>query len=473
MQIIRGNLLKARNSLSVMLSALFAIGGIVSYRADAIEIGGDSLSVITLEDAWNLAARYNKDLRIAREQVIVADGRVREAWSGALPNVSAMGQYQRNIETPVFYITMSDPNTGNEVTQAFKIGEANAYTGILQVQQPLWLAGKIGLGLKAARLYRNLSQESLRSEGITLRYQVASDFFGVLLARSLLSVARENYELAVKHSSRVHDLFDQGQVSEYDVIRADVQTANLQPGVMQAENQMRLAEDALKSRLGLDLSAGAEFQGELVPIERQFPETADAYLEALRNRPEQQIIDLQKRLNSIQYKAESRNVYWPNLYLSGNVTWQSQAPDFQIEDYQWNRSVSALLQVSIPLFDGFRTSARKQQVQAAGHQLSHQEVQFHDGLRLELQGILDNIKTANQRLDAEEKTIEQAERGLRIAEVRYENGISTLLEILDAQLALSIAKTEYLKSVYDQRVAIFALERALGQFGLTPDETEE
>jgi len=469
---IRGNLLKTRNILFGVLAAACAIWVVIAPGADAVEAGQDSLTVISLEDAWGLAAKYNKDLRIAREQVVVADGQVREAWAGALPNVSASGQYQRNIETPVFYITMTD-NSGNAVTQAFKIGETNAYTGTLQVQQPLWLAGKIGLGLRAARLYRELSQESLRSEGITLRYQVASDFFGVLLARSLLNVARENYELAVKHSNRVHNLYDQGQVSEYDVIRADVQTANLQPGVMQAENQMRLVEDALKSRLGLDLSAPAEFQGELVPIDRQFPATANAYIEALQNRPEQQMIDLQKRLNAIQYKAESRNIYWPNLYLSGDVMWQAQAPDFQVEDYQWNRSVSAYLQVSIPLFDGFRTNARKQQVQAEGRQLSHQEIQFHDGLRLELQGTLDNIKTANERLDAEKKTIEQAERGLHIAEVRYENGLSTLLEVLDAQLALSVAKTEYLKSVYDQRVAIFALERALGEYGLTSEEIKE
>ena len=139
--------------------------------------------IITLETAWELAARHNKDLQIARENVTVADGQVREAWSAALPTLSASGQYQRNFEPSVFYISTTDQNTGQETTQALKIGNDNAYTGILQVQQPLWVAGKIGLGLKAAKLYREVSQETLKSSSIDLRYLVAQDFFGILLIR--------------------------------------------------------------------------------------------------------------------------------------------------------------------------------------------------------------------------------------------------------------------------------------------------
>ena len=78
-----------------------------------------------------------------------------------------------------------------------------------------------------------------------------------------------------------------------------------------------------------------------------------------------------------------------------------------------------------------------------------------------------------ERLNAQQQTVGQAERAMEIAEVRYESGISTLLEVMDAQLALKTAKTAYLKAVYDQRTAVFALERALGQLGLTPMELKE
>jgi outer membrane protein len=470
---IRTDKLKKQHLLLAAFLASWFFCALLPHRVIAeVDTTKVAPQVVTLEGAWSLAAKYNQDLQIAQQQVVVADGKVREAWAGALPNVSASGQYQRNIESPVFYISMTD-TSGNSFTQAFKIGEKNAYTGVLSVQQPLWLAGKIGLGLKAAKLYRHLSQETLRAQGVQLRYQVANDFYGVLLTKSLLDVARESYDLSVKHATQVHSLYDQGQVSEYDVIRADVAAANQQPQVLQAENQLHLAENALKSLLGLNLNSDVEFSGELVPIERESPATSSVYDIALVNRPEQQSIDLQKQLNKVQYTAESRNVYWPNLYLSAAATWQTEAPDFRVDDYQWNRSISASLQVSIPLFDGFATSARKQQVRAQGREIMNQQIQFKDGLKLEIQGIIDNIQTANERLDAQKKTVAQAERGLKIAEVRYENGISTLLEVLDAQLALSVAKTEYLKSVYNQRIAFFALDRAEGRLGLTPEDTKE
>ena len=466
-----GRTLRSQNQR--MILALCSMFLFLTGMTSTWVLAAESPMIITLEDAWELATKYNKDLQIAQEQVTVADGQVREAWSAALPNLSASGQYQRNLETPVFYISMTDPNTGQEETQTFKMGEDNAYAGVLTVEQPLWLAGKIGLGLKAAKLYRNLSEESLRSAGVNLRYQVANSFYGVLLARALVEVAQESYDLTLKHKNRVHRLFEQGQVSEYDVIRADVQAANQQPGVIEAENQLALAENALKSLLGIDLNDEVVFEGKLAAIERAPLPADEAYRIAMRNRPEQQMINLQRQLNSVQLTAESRNIYWPNFFLSADATWQTQSGDFEFQDYEWNRSVSAYLRVSIPLFDGFRTKARKQEVRAQGRQLLHQEIQFHDGLRLELQQILDTIQTAEERLQAQQQTVEQAERGLEIAEVRYESGISTLLEILDAQLALRVAKTEYSKSVYDQRIAIFSLERALGQLGLTPEETKD
>lgn len=464
---------RIRLSLPLWIILTWCVGLLICSGYSYAQTPSESPRIITLETAWELAAEHNKDLQIAQENVTVADGQVREAWSAALPTLSASGQYQRSFEPSVFYITSIDPDNGQETTQALKIGNDNAYTGILQVQQPLWVAGKIGLGLKAARLYRKVSQEALKSSGIDLRYYVAQDFFGILLTNALYKVTEESFELSKQHAQQVHSLFEQGLVSEYDVLRADVQVANQEPNLIQVRNQVKLAEIAMKSRLGIDLDSEVEFQGELIPIDIEPLSVDQAYRSALEHHPGQEILNLQKQLNQIQYTAQNRNLYWPNFYLSADATWQTQASDYDIGDYSWNRSVSAYLQVSIPLFDGLKTKAQKQQVRAKGRQLLHQEMQFHDGLRLQLQAILDDIRTAQERLNAQEQTVDQADRAMEIAEVRYQSGISTLLEVMDAQLALQMAKTEYLQAVYDQRIAIFALERALGQLGLTPKEPED
>jgi outer membrane protein TolC len=449
----------------LVLSACLTIS--LFYSPPGKAATGDIPQIITLEVAWELAAQHNKELQMAQEEVIRADGKVKEAWSAALPSLSASGQYTRNIESPVFYITMGG------VTQTLKVGAANAYDAVLAVQQPLWLAGKIGLGLRAAKLYRNLSTEALRSTGITLKYQVAENFYGVLLSRAMYEVIKDTYEQTLKHTALVHNLYEQGQVSEYDMIRADVQAANLRPQVLEMENGVQLAEKALKSLLGIDLDAQAEFQGELVPRIWGVPTIDMAYQKALHYRPEQEIFNVQKALNGIQYTVETRGIYWPNFFLTASVMWQTQSEDYAVADYEWNRSTAANLQVSIPLFDGFASKARKQQIKAQEREIHHQESQFHDGLRLQIQAALDDFASAQERMKAQEQTVQQAQRGLEIAEVRYQNGISTQLEVMDAQLALRTARTEYLKAVYDQRIAAFSLERALGEQGISPKEIEE
>jgi outer membrane protein len=441
----------------LVMCLIISLFYVSSGKADT----SDSPQIITLDMAWELAAQHNKELQIAQEEVIRADGKVKEAWSAALPILSASGEYTRNIESPVFYVTMGG------ITQTLKIGTANSYTGVFAVQQPLWLAGKIGLGLKAAKLYRNLSTEALRSTGINLKYQVAENFYGVLLSRAMYNVIKDTYEQTMRHTTLVHSLYEQGQVSEYDMIRADVQAANLRPQVLEMENTVSLAEKALKSLLGINLDTKVEFQGELTPIVFGAPTIDEAYHTAIQRRPEQEIFNVQKALNGIQYTVETRGIYWPNFFLSANVMWQTESEDFSISDYQWNRSTTASLQVSIPLFDGFASKARRQQIKAQTREINHQESQFHDGLRLQLQAALDAIASAQERLQAQEQTVGQAQRGLDIAEVRYQNGISTQLEVMDAQLALQTARTEYLKAVYDQRIAVFDLERAIGQPGLT------
>jgi len=442
-----------------VLSVCLVISLFYSPPGKAAE--GDTPQIITLDVAWELATQHNKELQIAQEEVIRADGKVKEAWSAALPNFSASGQYTRNIESPVFYITMGG------ATQTLKMGAANAYDAVLAVQQPLWLAGKIGLGLRAAKLYRNLSTEALRSTGINLKYQVAENFYGVLLTRAVYNVIKDTYEQTLKHTALVHNLYEQGQVSEYDMIRADVQAANLRPQVLEMENGVLLAEKALKSLLGIDLDTKVEFQGELVPMLWGVPSIDYAYQMAIQRRPEQEIFNVQKALNGIQYTVETRGIYWPNFFLTANVMWQTQSEDYAVSDYEWNRSTTANLQVSIPLFDGFASKARKQQIKAEAREIHHQESQFHDGLRLQIQAALDDFASAQERMKAQEQTVGQAQRGFEIAEVRYQNGISTQLEVMDAQLALQTARTEYLKAVYDQRMAVFALERALGEKGLT------
>ena len=108
-------------------------------------------------DAWQLALEQNRMLLQSREEVIKSRQQVREAYSAAMPTLSAVGLYTRNIEVPVFYISMPD-ESGKLTTQPIEMGMENSYRGMLELQQPIYVAGKIGLALRVAKSYLQFSK---------------------------------------------------------------------------------------------------------------------------------------------------------------------------------------------------------------------------------------------------------------------------------------------------------------------------
>ncbi|NVM02670.1 MAG: TolC family protein, partial [Candidatus Helarchaeota archaeon] len=111
---------------------VFSFNDIIAFSDENEKI------VLTLETSLEIAKKMNRDILIAQEETKKAGGRVREAWSGALPQISMSTVYNRNILKPAFFLTIEDE------TQKIEIGRDNSYQNVLSFNQPLWLGGKIG-----------------------------------------------------------------------------------------------------------------------------------------------------------------------------------------------------------------------------------------------------------------------------------------------------------------------------------------
>jgi outer membrane protein TolC len=161
-------------------------------------------------------------------------------------------------------------------------------------------------------------------------------------------------------------------------------------------------------------------------------------------------------------KVEKRNQYWPSFYLSVNYQQQAQENNFEFDKYFWGEGLSAGISVVIPLFDGFKTHSRVQMAKVELKKFELTRGQVEDGIRMEVKTSAWKLNEAWDKLQASRKSVEQAEKGYAIAEVRYQNGISTQVELLDARLAETQAKISELSARYDLIVAKASLERAKG-----------
>jgi outer membrane protein TolC len=222
---------------------------------------------------------------------------------------------------------------------------------------------------------------------------------------------------------------------------------------------VRIARKELNSFLVYDL--GEEFVLDANPDDTSLaglPPLEAMIDTALEHRPEMLAA---KYLTEITHKAinVARSGHFPTLSAVSDLNWQSQSDQFSLQENEFT-SWSAGLRLSIPIFDGFATSGRVANSKADYRQQRLAERDTRDKIVLEVEEAYDQLLQAKKALDVQVKTIAQAEKGLRIANVRYESGVGTLLEVLSAQSALTQARNARTEALYFFRDARAQLTKA-------------
>lgn len=169
---------------------------------------------------------------------------------------------------------------------------------------------------------------------------------------------------------------------------------------------------------------------------------------SLESNPRLQQLEVQEELRELQIDLQQANFY-PSLSAFGNYAYQAQANDFNFNDYFWVNTSSVGLQLSAPIFEGL---TRVRQVEQARIDLEQTQIQKefqHKSLSFQAQNALNRIQRSQRSLQAQEQNIAQAEKGFEIAQVSYNSGVGTLIEINDAELALTQARLNRLEAIYD------------------------
>jgi outer membrane protein len=416
--------------------------------------------VLTLEQAISLALERNRDVLIAEQDRYKADAQVGEAKSGLFPQIAFSGQYARNVKTPVLFLPPGPPfnNTGSVIT--IKLGSDNSYTAGLQLSQTLF-SPKLGTAIDIARDYHQYSEKSYEGTTQDVVLGVKQAFYGVLLARRLVDVSREGLDVAKANYENVKSLYSHGAAAEYDYLRAEVQVANTEPVLIQAENNLELAKNALKNILAVDLKQEIEIKGDLVFTEIAPDLVQQANSAALENNPMLEQLTLQESILQKNISIE-RADYFPTLSLFGTYQWQTQDNSFQFKNYNWAQSFVVGLQLSYSVFNGFRTSARTEQASIDRQKIQFTRLKAEEGLKIQILQAQLKMEEARKRIAAQEKSIGEAEKALGIAQTRYKSGVGTQLELLDTQAALTRTQTNYAQAVYDFLIAQAEWQHAVG-----------
>ncbi len=418
---------------------------------------------LTLEKAIALTLENNRDIQVAELEVKKSRQGVWEAYSHLLPKIDAEGRYTRNIQKPVIFLPpgtpFSPPGGGQAVLE---IGYDNAYLGGVSLSLPIFVQSAFS-GISLAKKAARLQEEALQGTRSNAIAGVKKAYYGVLMARKVYQFMEMSLASARENLETIRRMEEQGLVSRYDKIRAEVQVENLTPVVMQAHDSYRLALEHLKIQIGLDANTRIEILDSLQYDSTYKPPTlTEALQQALQANPVVRQLQISLELAAARIGLEKASFY-PNIVAFGNYQYQAQANDFNFSDYNWVQTSMVGVQVQFPLYHGTGRLARVQQAKIEYQQAKTRLQAVTEAIKIQVQSALFQVHQAQKRIAAQRRAIRQAEMGYRIARTRYRNGLSTQLEVNDAQVALTQAQVNYAKAVYDFWAARTDLENLTGQ----------
>ena len=421
-----------------------------------LEEAAEKPVVITLEQALEIALSENVAVKVADLEIKRSQYAKKGAYAALYPQIDLTGSYQRTIKKQVMYMTMGGQSMGIEV------GKSNTLNAGASAAMPLVNAQLWG-SLKLSAIDVELSVEKARASRLDMVTQVKNAFFGTLFAKEAFKVYKEVYENAVKNYDETKKKFDAQKVSEFELVRAKTTVANAVPNVYNAESSVILALWQLKAVLGVDLDMNIDVSGQLDDWSQQmFYDIHQHDSISLDNNTTMKQLALQVEQLAQNIRLQKfANI--PSLALAFNFSYMSMADDISFKEFPWTPYSTVGLSLNIPIFAGGKRyqaiRQAKNQYQQVQLQVENTERQLKIAIRQNLNTMEANMKSYYAAQDA----VAAAQKAYDIAEAAYKVGRSTLIELNDAQLALTQSQLAQSQAVYNFIIAKAQLEQTLGQ----------
>ena len=438
--------------------------GLIRYIVPAcvtfmIAVPQVSAQVYDFDTYVEAVKQYNKDLKVAAEDRELASIQQKEAISEALPTVGFESGYTRNLTDYYMYFDMSalDPEASGTVKAPIK--RDNELSSTVALQQTLY-SPVVGSAIKASRQYAKLTDYTYKAAEQSVLTGAKKVFYQCLFLQEVTRVTKEAEINARENFDNMNLKYEQGQVSEFELLQAETRWRSTIPEVQQAERNQKLAMNTLKNLAGVDIAREISLTGTLdhtmyVPSKT----TLDSVFE---KRPDFQALSWENELRKTSLEAP-KNAYKPKVTGTLAYAYSSQSNKMELDEENnlWFVGVN----LSVPIYTG---GYLKSQVQKASVELRKTGLKIEKNKETIATGIVNaqlRIEEARLRIESARSTVETAKKAFSIAEVTTRNGLSTQLQLKDARFAFDQATINYYAAIYDYLAAYFDWEYAIGQAG--------
>ena len=409
---------------------------------------------LTLDKALEIALDENPTIKVAAEEIALKKVASKEAWQSLLPEASLNGSLDHTIKAAEMKLN----------DMSFKMGQdgTNTANAGLSINLPLF-APAVYRAMSMTKTDIELAVEKSRASELDLINQVTKAYYQLMLAQDSYEVLQGSYKLAEDNFNVVNAKYQQGAVSEFDKISAEVQMRSIKPNVISAVNAVTLAKLQLKVLMGITADVDIKTDDNLTNYESMlFANQLKEEDMSLENNTTMKQFELNMKLLEKNVKSLKTN-FMPTLSMSFSYQYQSlYNPNINFFDYTWSNSSSLMFNLSIPLYRASNfTKVKSARIQM--RQLDWNRIDTERKLNMQVVSYRNNMTASSEQVVNNKEHVMQAEKAVQIAGKRYEVGKGTVLELNSSQVSLTQAQLTYNQSIYDYLVAKADLDQVLGK----------
>lgn len=392
-----------------------------------LQIAAQTVQKISLQQAVELGIKNSNNLKIADAKITEATANIRAAKDKQLPDASVTGSYVR-LSSANVNLKSSQGNGGKSPT----INQA--LYGIANVSLPLYAGGRIKYGIESAKYLEQAAILNAANDKEAISYNAILAYTNLYKASKTVAVIKENLSASIQRDTLFSRLENNGVLARNDLLKAQLQTSNIELTLLDAENNLNVAGINMSLMLGLPENTLIEIDTNYVTEKPELKSFIEMENVALQNRKDLQAIGFQKKAAAVAVKVANAEAY-PTLALSGGYI-AADIPKF----LTITNAVNIGIGVKYNIASLWKNNTQLTQARARETQLNATESLLNDGIKLELNKDYQNYLFAQKKIDVYQKAVLQASENFRITKNKYDNSLVTITDLLEADVSLLQAK---------------------------------
>lgn len=441
------------------------LSGSIAKRLSALVAGGMLMAVaipgfaaapleLTLDDTIVMALKNNHSIKVAESEAEKADWDISAAKAGKEPSISLSHNSMRSksaASTAIGY----DSITKEPVKIPISSSTDNKFTNSIDLTYPLYTGGKVEGTIEKAKLGSKVAELGITKTQQQVKLDATTGYYSILQTRNIVKLSEESLDRLNAHLKNVEAQYGAGTVAKSDVLRSEVEKAKAEQSLIKANNSYELAVSGLNNVIGMPLDTKIAVKEEL-KYEKYDKTLEDCIKVALANRP-----DLEQAATSVDMAKADIKVAKSGNKLTINAVASEKWSDKDFpgtDNNTWSIGISA----NYNLFDSGLTRSKVRGTETTLDKAATQLLQARDAAQLEVRQAYLNMQEAEKRIETSQVAVVKAEEDYKIAQVRYSAGVGTNLDVMDSQVALTSAKTDYVQALYDYNTSRAKLDKAMG-----------